>query len=415
MKLEERYYAEKDYYEVLALQPDATCVEVQAAYDRLTQTISLANADPEARVRSAERMLELSQAYEVLNDPIQRSHYDIRTFGRHSLPIHAQVENLFREAIRAFRTRKTDMALHYFKEVSSLYPHRSLYRVHLAIAYADKNWTIFTEAELHTALKLDPEDQFAKETIAKLLFKLPDKKNPRTSPQLTFQVVGLASALVLVGMLLVLGVPQKLLGSASTKMSQATEEMLDPMKKAARKAGENIAEQKISSDLPEDMREELAQKQVTAASVNVPKLPDDFQPDGNAYDYTNQVAKKKTYYPDQGIVVVTYEDGSVLTYRPSQLKGWREDPKTKQAVMVTQDNELIPAPASVPMSLPDGSTLDPQQGNFPSGLFPEYGSAGTGSSAASTSSTPVTPPINPPTPQAPATTSGGYNPYAGAQ
>jgi hypothetical protein len=154
---------------------------------------------------------------------------------------------------------------------------------------------------------------------------------------------------------------------------------------------------------------------VTAASVNVPKLPDDFQPDGNAYDYTNQVAKKKTYYPDQGIVVVTYEDGSVLTYRPSQLKGWREDPKTKQAVMVTQDNELIPAPASVPMSLPDGSTLDPQQGNFPSGLFPEYGSAGTGSSAASTSSTPVTPPINPPTTQAPATTSGGYNPYAGAQ
>lgn len=412
MKLEERYYAEKDYYEVLALQPDATCVEVQAAYDRLTQTISLANADPEARVRSAERMLELSQAYEVLNDPIQRSHYDIRTFGRHSLPIHVQVENLFREAMKAFRTRKTDMALQYFKEVSNLYPHRSLYRVHLAIAYADKNWTIFTEAELHTALKLDPEDQFAKETIAKLLFKLPDKKNPRTSPQLTFQVVGLASVLVLVGVLLVLGVPQKLLGSASTQMSQATAEMLDPMKKAARKAGENIAEQKISSDLPEDMREELAQKQVKAASINVPKLPDDFKPDGSAYDYTNQVAKKKTYYPDQGIVVVTYEDGSVLTYRPSQLKGWREDPKTKQAVMVTQDNELIPAPASVPMSLPDGSALDPQQSSFPAGLFPEYGSAGTGSSSTTGNNTPNVPPVNPPA-QAPATTSGGYNPYAG--
>ncbi len=182
MKLEERYYAEKDYYEVLALQPDATCVEVQAAYDRLTQTISLANADPEARVRSAERMLELSQAYEVLNDPIQRSHYDIRTFGRHSLPIHAQVENLFREAIRAFRTRKTDMALHYFKEVSSLYPHRSLYRVHLAIAYADKDWLNFAEAELQTALRLDPEDRFAKETVARVLFKHEEFKREASPP-----------------------------------------------------------------------------------------------------------------------------------------------------------------------------------------------------------------------------------------
>ena len=83
-------------------------------------------------------MLDLTSAYEILSNPIQRSHYDIRTFGRGNLPINLRVENLFREGMKAFRKHKSDLATRYFKEITQLFPHRSLYRVHLAISYAEK-------------------------------------------------------------------------------------------------------------------------------------------------------------------------------------------------------------------------------------------------------------------------------------
>lgn len=124
-----------------------------------------------ARIEAAEILLDLTQAYEVLSDPILRSHYDIRNFGRERLPLCEQVQQMFRAGVKAYKGHRLEMALRYFKEAARLYPHRSLFRVHLAVVYAEKQWLANAENELATALHLDPEDRFAKETVARLLFE----------------------------------------------------------------------------------------------------------------------------------------------------------------------------------------------------------------------------------------------------
>ncbi|MBT9546954.1 MAG: DnaJ domain-containing protein [Candidatus Sericytochromatia bacterium] len=378
MRFEQSYYAENDYYELMGLTPEASSIQVVEAFEHQSSDLNLNHPDQKERVRSAEKMLGLTQAYEVLNDPIQRSHYDLRQLGRKNLPISNQVDGLFKEAVKAFRQHQIEMALRYFKEISMLYPHRPLYRVHLAIAYAEKNWMSFAESELETALRLDPQYMFAKETVAHLLFKLPDKKHPGGGNPLNRQVGALAAAFVGLSVLLASGLPQQLIGGVFGKLNHATQEIFDPMKEAARKAGKKIHDEKdINSQLPQDMVQDLQQKQdaKSTQAVQIPDLGSDFKPEGQTYDYRKQKAKSKVYYPDQGVVVVTYEDGSILTYKPSELKGWKQDTETNQAVMVTRDNELIPAPATVPLKMPDGSAVDLNSAAFPAHLFPEYATA----------------------------------------
>lgn len=441
MRFEQSYYAENDYYALMGLTPEASSVQVVEAFQEQSADLNLNHPDQKERVRSAEKMLGLTQAYEVLNDPIQRSHYDLRQLGRKNLPVSAQVDALFKEAVKAYRQHQIEMALRYFKEISMLYPHRPLYRVHLAIAYAEKNWMSFAESELETALRLDPNYLFAKETVAHLLFKLPDKKNPVGGNPLNRQVALLAAGFVGLSVLLASGLPQQLLGGVFGRLNQATQEMLDPMKEAARKAGKKIHDDReINSQLPQDMVQDMEQKKQANASqpVEIPDLGSDFKPEGQVYDYRKQKAKSKVFYPDQGVVVVTYEDGSILTYKPSELKGWKQDAETNQAVMVTRDNELIPAPSSVPLKMPDGSPVDIQAAGFPAHLFPEYAtpengkrSQNTGASTrtpdsavqpppvntgTSTQTQPVTPPISQPGTQ-PATQNKGqpYSPYGAGQ
>lgn len=373
MRLEQSYFVEEDYYDVLLIRPEATQLEVKEAFEHLSKGLNLTEPNLALRVMAAEKMLVLTQAYEVLSDPIQRSHYDLRHLGRKNLPVSDQVDGLFREAVKAYKQHQLEMALRFFKEISLLYPHRPLYRVHLAISYAEKNWMTFAEAELETALRLDPDFTFAKETVAHLLFQLPDKTVKSHNNQLNREVALLAAGFVGLGFLLLSGVPQKFLGGVVGKVQQATEEIMDPMKKAARKAGKNGANNDVTSQLPQDMVQELEAKNAQKSSqVNIPELGPDFKPEGQTYDYRKQKAKAKTFYPEQGIVVVTYEDGSILTYRPAELQGWQNDPETKQAVMVTRQNELIPAPASLPLKLPDGSEANLKAPDFPSQLFPEY-------------------------------------------
>ncbi|MGE3727185.1 MAG: DnaJ domain-containing protein [Candidatus Sericytochromatia bacterium] len=410
MRFEQSYYAENDYYQLMGLTPEASSIQVVEAFEQQSADLNLNHPDQKERVRSAEKMLGLTQAYEVLNDPIQRSHYDLRQLGRKNLPISNQVDGLFKEAVKAFRQHQIEMALRYFKEISMLYPHRPLYRVHLAIAYAEKNWMSFAESELETALRLDPQYMFAKETVAHLLFKLPDKKHPGGGNLLNRQVVALAATFVGLSVLLASGLPQQLIGGVLGRMNQATQEMLDPMKEAARKAGKKLHDEKdINSQLPQDMVQDLQQKQQaksSQAAVQIPDLGSDFKPEGQVYDYRKQKAKSKVFYPDQGVVVVTYEDGSILTYKPSELKGWKQDTETNQAVMVTRDNELIPAPASVPLKMPDGSAVDLSSAAFPAHLFPEYGpaenakgsqNAGSSTGGSSTGQTSANTVVPPPT------------------
>lgn len=390
MRLEQAYFSEQNHYDTLKISPDATCLEVEAAYMSLAKELDLQHPVQSQRALAAEKMLQLTQAYEILNNPIQRSQYDIHTYGREELPVSPQVGELFREAMTAFRKRKSDLALRYFKELTKLYPHRSLYRVHLAISYADKKWLTFSEVELETALRLDPKDEFAKETVAKLLFKLPDRTNRTTFRMvgLNQQVVMLTLAVCFVGIALASGIPQ----AALSRFART----LVPYEK-----------KELNADaLPQDMVKELRQKQSNVksslSSVVIPKFGADYVPEKPVYDYTKLTATQKTFYADQNMVVVTYQDGSILTYKPQELKGWKV--QGDLPVMITRDHEMIPSP-TLPLMLADGTPADLSAASFPSNLFPEYG---TGDAPATNATPPsesveTQPRVTPPPVSAPQT------------
>ena len=300
-----------DYYEIMGLSPAATQIEVEEAFKQQSVNLNLRHPDLAERIRSAERMLQLTQAFETLSNPIMRSHYDLQVLGRQNLPVNEKVEILFKEGIRAWRKQETDLALRYLKEVANLYPHRALYRVHLAIAYAEKEWYTFTESELETALRLDPDFKFAKETVAKLLFKLPDKQNKWYNDRLIRQIAPVAAAFVLVGVLIAAGVPQNLVTGLIAKVRDSA--------KATPKTSANPEDQ-----LPEDMRQELNQKKQQQQDIThgeITLFEPGYRPEGRLFDYTKLEAKEKVYYPDQKMVVITYKDGSILTYKPAELKG----------------------------------------------------------------------------------------------
>lgn len=165
------FVLEPDYYQVLQLEPEATKPEVEQAFKRQSAALNLDQRAGNSRLENAEALLELTSAFEVLSDPMQRSHYDIRRFSRAQLPLADEVQQLFKSGVQAYRQNRLDLALRFYKETVRLYPHRSLFRVHLAIAFAEKSWLTNAENELESALRLDPEDRFAKETVARLLFE----------------------------------------------------------------------------------------------------------------------------------------------------------------------------------------------------------------------------------------------------
>ncbi|MBF2052413.1 MAG: J domain-containing protein [Candidatus Sericytochromatia bacterium] len=415
MLLEQTFLSEHDYYEVMGLSPEATVLDIEAAFKQQAAGLDLRHPNPETRMQAAEKMLILTQAYEALSDPMLRSHYDRQVLGRNQMPVTPQVDGLFKEGLRAWRKGETDMALRYLKEVANLYPHRSLYRVHLAIAYADKDWFAFTESELETALRLDPDSGFAKETVAKLLFKLPDKRRYWHQNPLNRQVAMLAAGFVGLAVLFASGLPQNLASGLIAKVTDAT-----------RIQSKQPA---LEDRLPEDMRKELAKKQTTQQR-EIPFFESDYKPEGKTYDYTKLEAKSKVFYPEQQMVVLTYKDGSILTYKPASIKGWQK--RGELPVIITENNELIPSPTSLPVLMPDMKPANLEAADFPAWMFPEYGIAATPPSsvpsgndtspaepADSTTDTNTdtaaeppasSPPAETPTAQ-PASPTGGYNPY----
>ncbi|NYG07960.1 curved DNA-binding protein [Phycicoccus badiiscoriae] len=77
----------RDFYEVLGLSRDAEQSEIQRAYRRLARTLHPdVNKDPAAE----ERFKELSEAYDVLSDPDQRTRYD--AFGADFRRVGADVD-----------------------------------------------------------------------------------------------------------------------------------------------------------------------------------------------------------------------------------------------------------------------------------------------------------------------------------
>src|SRR5690606_12420804 len=121
MRLDNAFLAQHDYYEVMGLGPEATRLDIDTAFKERSAQLDLRHPEEAQRVESAEQMLVLTQAYETLSDPILRSRYDLQLLGRQEMPMKDQVDILFKEGIRAWRGKDTDLALRYLKEVASLY------------------------------------------------------------------------------------------------------------------------------------------------------------------------------------------------------------------------------------------------------------------------------------------------------
>ncbi len=72
--------SERDYYEVLGIEPDASAEGIRRAYHRMAF-----QCHPDRNRRSAEaheEMQEINEAYVILSDPMKRREYDLpRGYG----------------------------------------------------------------------------------------------------------------------------------------------------------------------------------------------------------------------------------------------------------------------------------------------------------------------------------------------
>jgi molecular chaperone DnaJ len=78
----------RDYYEVLGVSPDAGAAEIKRAYRQLARRY---HPDISGEERGA-AFLEVSRAYQVLNDPDRRRSYDARLRAGNAGPISGRAE-----------------------------------------------------------------------------------------------------------------------------------------------------------------------------------------------------------------------------------------------------------------------------------------------------------------------------------
>jgi curved DNA-binding protein CbpA len=383
MSKAKKFVMEKGYYELLEIAPTATTVEIQRSFERLCdEYVNISSDKIEIRKKSAEILFALTKAYEILTDPFQRLSYDERRFPLKQ-PFNNDVETIFKEGLRAFRNNEINTAVRFFKEAVNLLPHKTTYRVHLAIAYHEKGWKEYAEKELRMALKLDPKNEFAQEVVARLLFNVSDKKLVGFFVhKVNRQIAAVAAVSILTCGILVNGVPKAMAA----------------LQRAGTAASSEIAQKKsaeLQSQLPADMRQAMAKQETEKTvknNVKVAKLDDSFMPEGQVYNYTEQVAVKKTYYPGQNLIIVDYKGGTILTYKPQDLIGWKIDAKTNVPVVITKGNEIIPVPVDLPVTLASGKSVNPDDADFPADAFPEYQStksAADSGKIAETGSNPV--------------------------
>lgn len=362
MSKTKKFVVEKGYYEILEVTPACTTIELDRAFSRLFEEyVNINDEDETARKKSAEVLFNLTKAYEMLSDPFQRLNYDQRRFSG-KIPFNNEVETIFKEGVKNYRQNKLDNALHFLKEAVYLHPHKVIYRVNLAIAYFDKGLVQEAANQLKISLKLEPDNRFAKEVISRLLFGLSDKKTLGfLSNKLNKQIVGILSVVIVLGATLSFGIPKIMSYIENNKNSKKNEEV-----------SEKIAE--IKSQLPADFKQaaENNKKEVKKVNKNsnLNKLPDEFKLEGQVYDYTNLKPVKKNYYSSQNIVMVTYDNGSITSYKIEDVKGWKYDTNTKIPVIITKGNEIIPVPSDLEVTLENGNKVLPGDEGFPSWAFP---------------------------------------------
>lgn len=368
-----KFVTEKGYYEILEVSPLATTNEIQRSFERLCdEYVNLKDEDPQTRKSSAETLYTLTKAYEVLTDPFQRMSYDERRFGAKQNN-NNEVETIFKEGIKASRASNTQGAVRFFKETVDLFPHRPVYRVNLAIASHEAGDIQETVRQLRMALMLDPTNEFAQEVVAKLLFGVSDKKGigffvSKANRQLTALIAG---SIILIG-ILGFGVP-KLMALYGKWTSAETE--TERIKRY----------EALKAKMPADLRKAIDESKSNPTSysnntgaknssfkANIAKLDDNFKPDGKVSDYSSQKAVRKTYYKDQDMIVIDCDNGSILTYKTQDVIGWKKDPEKGIPLIITKANEIIPVQTDIPVTLPNGKTVESTDPDFPASAFPEY-------------------------------------------
>ena len=365
MRGTKRFVAERDYYQILSVDENATSRDVEEAFQRLAKPKAIEAGDAYEQQKEAQRLMLVAKAYEILLDPVERAAYDRRRFGTR-LPESDKVETLFKEGIKAFRQKQVGAASKALREAVHLFPHRVLYRVHLAICYLEQGWKAMAENELKMALRIDPNDGFAQETVARLLYKMPDKKQAAIGGRRWHKQAGAVAAVMLVASTLWVTFPRKAHRVAEAAVEEVAADTSATTETTAQRAAAPAA---------------AAAAAPAAAAASLPKLAADFQPGGAKRDYTEQTITRKTYYPAQGMVIAACKDGGMLNYRPTDLLGWKQG-ATGQVVLVTKSGELIPAPAGVPLLLPNGDPVNVKEKAFPLHLFPEYAAPVTRTAAA---------------------------------
>lgn len=353
-----RFVAEQDYYAVLGVEPIATHAQVEEGFRKRGNMRLPDNATPDVRQAEAQRLALVNKAYEILSSPAHRFHYDVRRF-RGRTPENPKVETLFLAGCRLFRQHDSQGAIRALKRAVDLHPHVPLYRTHLAIAYSEVNWPTLAREELKMALRIDPDNEFAQETLARLFFRVRDRRILVINSTWIGQVAAVLFASLVIGIVWQTGITQKATNQALAKVQQVKEEL--------------VPEKKVTHDqstIPEELAEPKPSP-VADGGAAVKRLPDDTAASDSQLDYSDKQITRKTFYADQGMVVVSFKDGNLVTYRPAELEGWKLNAKG-QPVVVTRSGEVIPTPADVPLSAPDGSQLDPAPYAH---LFPEYGTS----------------------------------------
>lgn len=395
------YLGEEDYYGTLGIDPGASAAEIKLAFQKHSVKCEVASANSKRRELAAQTLARVTRAYELLSSPARRARYDRFVFND-TLPENPRVARFYHEGLRFYRNGEFDKAINRLLEAVRLHPHRNLYRIHLAMAYAERGWKQYAVEELNRAIAINPEDFFAQEALMNLeTMKTARRSTIEFTPLFKKQVAGVAAAFVLIMFTVINGAPQRAASALTgaqqqfkqtvhqaqeavmTQRGSRTIDSNDPY--AGRRSGAN-------SLSPEQPRQTiggapaggsvtpLQPVQPAAAGVTIGRLTADQLPP-SAQDYTKLRATKKTYYPQDNVVVVIYEDGAVMTYRPDDLSGWYADEQNGLAVMVTRDREVIPAPMNMALQMPDGSRADMSAPGFPAHLFPEY--SGTTASSSS--------------------------------
>lgn len=380
-----KFVTEKGYYEILEVSPTATTNEIQRSFERLCdEYVNLKDEDPQVRKTSAETLYTITKAYENLTDPFQRMNYDDRRFGGKQNN-NNEVETIFKEGLKASRANNNDGAVRFFKETVHLFPHRPIYRVNLAIAYHESGNVKDAVKELRMALMLDPTNEFAQEVVAKLLFGVSDKKGIGFFVnKANRQLAGVIAVSVILLGTLGYGIPKIKSVYDKYKNSDSEKERLEKnqalknkmpqdLRNAFNNPGDNEPTSTTNnSTVAKNNQGQRGQNESVALSPDIAKLDDAYKPEGKVADYSIQKATKKTYYKSQDMIVVDYENGSTITYKTQDVIGWKKDSEKNVPMIITKGNEIIPVQTDIPVTLPDGTTLNPGDPNFPASAFPEY-------------------------------------------